>query len=96
MSDLNRIQVGEFNIRNSIKIAEVEGKNIGNFISIEQFFEKNDRIILNSNEITRFLNGVKLLINKENGLYNIYNTNNEFIGIGNLENNLLKRDIVVI
>ena len=42
-----------------------------------------------------FLNGVKLNKNMKNGDYTIYNVKNEFIGIGKIINNLLKREIVV-
>ena len=95
MSDLKRIQVGDFNIENSIKIEEVKSGNIKNFISIEEFFKQNDKIILNSNKITHFINGVKLSTKRQDGLYRIYNTNNDFIGIGIVKEENLKRDIVV-
>ena len=42
-----------------------------------------------------FLNGVNLTQNYNDGIYKIYNENNKFVGIGILENNLLKRDIVL-
>ena len=96
MSDLNRIQVGDFNIQNSIKIDELKNRDIKNFISIEEFFKQNNMITLDSNNITRFLNGVKLSVGKEDGLYNIHNSNNDFIGIGIVKNGALKRDLVVI
>lgn len=95
MSDLNRIQVGNFNIENSIKIDELKIGNIRNFISIEEFFKQNDKIILNLNKITHFINGVKLSIKRQDGLYSIYNANNDFIGTGIVKKEVLKRDIVV-
>ena len=95
MSNLNRIQVGDFNICNSIKITQLKNGDIKNFISIEEFFKQNENIILNSNDMTRFLNGVKLSTQKEDGIYNIYNTDNNFIGICIVKDNKLKRDIIV-
>jgi len=41
-----------------------------------------------------FLNGVKLTWQVEDGIYKIYNNGN-FIGIGTVKNNLLKRDIII-
>ena len=41
-----------------------------------------------------FLNGVKININKPNGIYKIIR-NNIIIGTGIVENNKLKRDIII-
>lgn len=95
MSDLNRIQVGCFNIQDSTKITELKNGDIKKFMSIEEFFRDNDKIILNSKEITHFINGVKLTKKLENGLYRIYNTSMDFIGTGIAKENSLKRDIVI-
>lgn len=95
MSDLNRVQVGEFNIQDAIKIDDLKNGDIKNFVSIEEFFKQNEKITLNSNDMTRFLNGVKLSVKKDDGLYNIYNSNGDFIGISIVKDELLKRDIVV-
>ena len=104
MKNLKRISVGEFNINNSITIDELK-QNIDNkdyikknLISIEDFFKnyKNfETIKLNEKDLEKFLNGVKLQKNLKNGDYSIYDDKNEFIGIGNIQNYLLKRQIVV-
>ena len=39
--------------------------------------------------------GVVLFFNVDDGLYNIYGENKKYIGIGIVENNLLKRDVVI-
>ena len=94
MSNLNRIQVGEFNIEKAINIEDLENKNF-NIITVEKLFEEKDEIILeNDRKLTLFLNGVKLSYNKPNGVYRIY-LNKTFIGIGIVENKILKRDIVI-
>ncbi len=104
MKNLKRISVGEFNINNSITIDELK-QNIDNkdyikkhLISIEDFFKnyKNfETIKLNEKDLEKFLNGVELQKNLKNGDYSIYDDKNEFIGIGNIQNYLLKRQIVV-
>lgn len=100
MKNLNRIQVGEFNINNSITIEELE-QEVNNtefikkhFITIEKLFQNSEAIILEDKKLELFLNGVKLTNKKPNGIYKIYN-NNKFIGLGIIENQLLKRDIII-
>lgn len=101
MKDLKRIQVGNFKIEDSITIDELE-ENIKNtdiinkkVISIEQLFSKNNSIKLDNKKIKHFLNGVKITQNYDDDIYKIYNENNEFIGIGCIQNKLLKRDIII-
>ena len=43
----------------------------------------------------KFLNGVKLNFNMENGVYRIYNKK-IFLGLGVINNNILKRDVIII
>lgn len=101
MKELKRVKVGDFDIKDSITISELE-KNMDNIdfineriISIEELFKKNNSIILNDNKLVHFLNGVKLTQKYDNGIYRIYNENKVFIGIGVVEKELLKRDIVL-
>ena len=100
MLDLKRTMVGDFKIENSITISELS-ENINNtdflkkyFISIEDLFENKESITLSDIDLGKYLNGVKLPINIKNDVVKIYNNNN-FIGIGIVENNSLKRDIVL-
>jgi len=97
MKELRRTRVGEFDIHNTIKIEDIKNNPKlleENIITLERFFEDKERIELNDKELELFLNGVKLRINKENNIYKIYN-NNKFIGLGVIEENKLKRDIVI-
>ena len=101
MKNLNRIKVGKFDIEQSITIEELEA-NISNqdfldkyFISIEKAFEDKKSIIISENRLKHFINGVKLSFNLSDDLYKIYDENNDFIGIGSVKNNLLKREIIL-
>ena len=100
MLELKRIQVGNFNIKEAITIEQLEN-NIDNkefieenFIQFEEIFENKEKIELDDRKLRLFLNGVQLTSDKKEGIYKIYN-NNKFIGIGIVENKLLKRDIVL-
>ena len=102
MKELNRVKVGIFDIKDSIKISDLENNKDNeeylshNVISIEDLFFRiygNKRIVLPNNKVELFINGVQLTMTKENGLYLIYNESEKFIGIGVVNNNLLKRDL---
>lgn len=100
MEELKRLKVGKFEIKDSIEIEELE-RNKENkeilkkyFITLEEYFINNESISLDDRKLNMFLNGVKLTYKMLNGIYKIYN-NNKFIGIGNIDNELLKRDIIL-
>lgn len=100
MKALNRVKVGEFDLSQAVTIEEIENnKNKEDFwnknvISIEEFFENKPTIELEDKKLQLFLNGVQLSINKADGLYQI-RVNNGFIGIGVVEKNLLKRELIL-
>lgn len=103
MKELNRTQIGIFNITDSISLDELEdNKNNNDFlqkhlITIEKLFiklYKENEIQLNDKKLQLFLNGVKFSLNNPEGLYRIYDENNKFIGIGCIESGRLSRKIV--
>lgn len=96
MKELIRTKVDKFNIKDSIKLDELENKE-KNIITIEQYYSlynKIEKIILDERKLKLFLNGSKLTVNKKEGLYRIYKEE-EFIGIGSIKENNLKRDIII-
>lgn len=95
MHDLQRLQVGKFNISDSLTLEEIEKENINSkIITIEQLFKESDNIELSDKKLALFINGVQITRKEIDGIYKIYN-NNKFIGIGVIKKNLLKRDIVI-
>ena len=94
MKELNRSQVGEFKIEDSITIEELEKSAYNNFITIEDYFDLCQNINLNEKKLKLFLNGVQLTYNLDDGIYKIY-SDEKFIGIGIVNNNLLKREIIL-
>lgn len=106
MKDLQRKQVGDFYIEDSITIEQLEKIEImeseaksnllNNYIiPIEKVFDKKEKIELNDKELRLFLNGVMLNYEKKDEVYLIYN-NNTFIGLGVIKNKLLKRDMILM
>jgi len=101
MKELNRIRVGIFGIEKAITIEELES-NIYNenfinehFISIENTFEAKKCVVIPENRLKHFFNGVKLSFDLDDGLYRIYDENNNFIGIGSARKKLIKREIIL-
>lgn len=101
MKELERLQVGRFNIENSIKVGELK-ENKDNlefiqkhFIGFEQVLKDKPSCTLKDKEITQFLNGIKLKKDIQDGICRIYSIDNKFIGTAEAKNGFLKRDIVI-
>lgn len=98
MKELNRIQVGEFNIKDSVTIEEfkanIENKDYSNIIRIEEIFKEIPEITIKQREYEKYLNGVKIDTDNMDGIYRIY-LDNKFSGLGIVENKKLKRDLVI-
>ena len=101
MESLKRIQVGNFKIEESSRIQELEENKEdtkyleSKIISIEEIFKNKGKIKLDDRKMQLFLNGVKITQNQENDIYRIYDKNAKFIGIGIIQDKLLKRDIIL-
>lgn len=95
MSKLNREQVGEFKIEDSITLEDLESSKNFNVISIENYFKDKKEIILSPRSFIGFINGMKLLTDEPNDVYRIYDINKKFVGIGIVKSGILKRDIVI-
>lgn len=87
MTNLRRIQSGKFQIKDAIKIEDISEEKI---ISMEKLFDKEINV---KNNLKELLNGMKIQCIKPDGLYKLYT--DEFIGIGKIEKNYLKREIIL-
>ena len=67
---------------------------VQNVISVEQLFENYPKVEVEEKRIQHFLNGVKITVNKPDGVYRVY-SQEKFVGVGIVANNLLKRDIIL-
>lgn len=100
MSELRRIQVGDFKIIDAVSLEKLEYNSENeefmksNFITLEKLFQEKSSIELDTRRLALFLNGVKLTQKQKDGIYRIYHEK-AFIGIGTIENQLLKRDIIL-
>ncbi len=102
MKELQRIMVGSFNIDNAITINELKENSNNqeflnkNIISIEKFFKKNEKVVLNDNELKLFLNGVMITKKcQDEDIVRVYDNDEHFIGIGTFINGKIKRKIIL-
>lgn len=93
MQCLNRVRVDKFSIEESFTLEEIES-GIYKLISMEELFKEYPQINLNARKLELFLNGVNLTFELEDGIYNVY-SNHQYIGLGTVTGNLLKRDVIV-
>ena len=100
MKDLQRTEVGNFNISQAIELKKIQENRdnpeflVESLISIEEIFKEKEYISVCDKRLGMFLNGVKLPIMMPNSVYRIYNKN-KFIGLGIVNNNQLKRDVII-
>ena len=101
VSYLNRIIVDKFKIESAIDFDTLDANKDNeeflknNIITMEEVFKDFPKLNLNSRKLELFLNGVMLTFKNEDGIYNIYDENNNYIGTGTIKNTLLKRDIII-
>ena len=101
MSYLKRTMVSNFKIEDAVNFEQLESKkNDIDFLnekifSMEELFRNYPKIHLNERKEKLFLNGVLLTFDLKEGIYNIYNSDNNYLGLGIIINNLLKRDIII-
>ena len=93
MKELKRTKAGDFNIEQAITLGQLQEKENIKIITIEEMFKDKEEIILEDSKIILLLNGVKMNMEKPKGIYRIYNKQNKFIGLGIVQNKILKIDI---
>ncbi len=98
MSDLIRTKVDKFTLDSALTFEELECRKekIEKYlIKMEDVFYNLPKITLNKRKEELFLNGVMLTFEYKSGIYNIYNSSNNYLGTGIVKNKLLKRDIII-
>ena len=83
MSSLRRTRVGNFTL-----------EDVGKIFSIEETLKNDLEYELKDKELSKFINGVKIITNLKDGLVRVYD-NDKFIGVGEIKTQVLRRKIVV-
>lgn len=93
MKKLVRVSQGIFSLSNATSTIDLKKENI---INIEDAFTNFDNIKLNNTDIKRFTNGVVISeLQEKDGIYRVFNLNNDFIGIGETKDSFLKHKQLV-
>ena len=93
MKKLVRVSQGIFSLSNATSTIDLKKENI---INIEDAFTNFDNIKLNNTDIKRFTNGVVIsVLEEKDGIYRVFNLNNDFIGIGETKDSFLKHKQLV-
>lgn len=97
MTELERVETGNFKIQNSIKLYDflkLEYTDmLDKIISIEEYYKGSKKVNLDQKLYEKFLNGVKLEVDTNETLVRVY-CENRYKGLGIIENKELKRYIV--
>ena len=93
MRKLVRVSQGIFSLSNATSTIDLKKENI---IKIEDAFTNFNNIKLNNTDIKRFTNGVVISeLEEKDGIYRVFNLNNDFIGIGETKDSFLKHKQLV-
>ena len=90
---LKRLSQHKFNVHDAHIIEEL---SLENTIKIDDFFKDYEKLSLSEEDLKIFLNGGKVFLNKNISKdLRIYSEDNDFIGLGRLENSYLKHKQLV-
>ena len=90
---LKRLSQHKFNLLDAYTIEEL---SLERTIKIDDFFKDYEKLSLNEESLKIFLNGGRVFLNKDISKdLRIYSEDNDFIGLGRLENSYLKHKQLV-
>ncbi len=90
---LKRLSQHKFNLLDAYTIEEL---SLERTIKIDDFFKDYEKLSLNEESLKIFLNGGRVFLNKDISKdIRIYSEDNDFIGLGRLEDNYLKHKQLV-
>lgn len=94
--NLRRTEIGNFKIEDAFKLDEINLEN-NIYLKTEDALKNiiDEKIYLEKNRIKHFVNGVRCTVNKDDGIYLIYEKESKkFIGLGEVKNNKVKRKYI--
>ena len=101
MKELRRTKVGNFSLENAVSLEELEQHTEDSLwikekiLTVEQVLKNYATIQLEEKKIHHFLNGVKISVCQPDGIYHIKDEKRNYIGLGIVENQKLKRDVIL-
>tara|TARA_A100001011_G_scaffold295521_1_gene307856 strand:- start:10044 stop:10883 length:840 start_codon:yes stop_codon:yes gene_type:complete len=93
MRSLKRLSQGNFFLNQANIASEIEIENI---INIDDAFSDFEKIIIDGEDLKKFINGVKVLDkSSESNLLRVFCKSGNFLGIGKIKNNFLQHKQLV-
>lgn len=93
MRSLKRLSQGNFFLNQANIASEIEIENI---INIDDAFSDFKKIIIDGEDLKKFINGVKVLDkSSESNLLRVFSKSGNFLGIGKIKNNFLQHKQLV-
>jgi len=93
MRSLKRLSQGNFFLNQANIASEIEIENI---INIDDAFSDFKKIIIDGDDLKKFINGVKVLDkSSESNLLRVFSKSGNFLGIGKIKNNFLQHKQLV-
>ncbi len=93
MRSLKRLSQGNFFLNQANIASEIEIENI---INIDDAFSDFKKIIIDGEDLKKFINGVKVLDkSSESNLLRVFCKSGNFLGIGKIKNNFLQHKQLV-
>ena len=93
MRSLKRLSQGNFFLNEANIASEIEIENI---INIDDAFSDFKKIIIDGEDLKKFINGVKVLDkSSESNLLRVFSKSGNFLGIGKIKNNFLQHKQLV-
>lgn len=94
MYSLRRTRAGRFTIEESITLSDVEsaasaGRADSLLKPVDTLFDHYPAVALDENQIKRCLNGNAFPTDQDDGLYRVYDRNNNFLMLGRAENGIM-------
>lgn len=97
MIDLTRLRNGNFYIEDSIPLYDFLKLNFEEMqkkiVGIDEYYDDLKKVIMEKDEYTKFLNGVKLPYEEQDKLVKVY-YDNKYRGLGQIKDNILKRYLI--
>lgn len=88
---LHRLSVGSFHNKQMVTFDEIDKASFS-IITLEEFFSKYNKISLNTDQVTRFINGVKLELSVSHSDHDtivVYHDAKCFVGVGSVQSGQL-------
>lgn len=90
MTKLVRTKSGLFTLDNAVSFNDIDGVNLQDYIISPDKILTNESIYLDKTSSVELSFGRLVIVDKPNGFYKVYNSENEFVGVGEICNTHLK------